>query len=952
LSGFRTDSGGLINRDRRLNFTFDGKTYQGFEGDTLASALMANGVRVLGRSFKYHRARGVWGAWVDEPNAIMNVSLNGKEIPNCLATTTQLKDGMQACAVNAWPSANVDIKAGLGLFHRWLGAGFYYKTFIWPNWHWFEPAIRKMAGLGAVSTDVFDDYSSDQQHDHCDTLIVGAGAAGLSAARAASETGQHVVLVDDHSVLGGSLFQQSSVEGKPPGDWVEEQLSAIKIAGGRVLKATTAFGVFDHKLVGLIEHRDFGFAPKLLRMRAGHIILASGALDRPITFANNDKPGVMSLMGAAEYLARYGVLCGKSLAVLSNHNLAEAAQHQLAAAGASVNAIDASLSPIKVVGRKSATGVKVAGQMHHADTVLVSGGLTPLVHLWSHAGGKLDWCETRQAFLPGKAPEGFSAIGAANGTFDLDLAIDEARAVGANPSNPRSMMSLKTGTQIPSRNESPHKDKTSYKLTPLWPKPGSIGRQWIDFQHDVTLKDVENAARENYVSVEHLKRYTTLGMASDQGKTSNMAGLAAMATLQGRPIPELGTTTFRPPFIPIPIEAYHGNRSKQRYSPLKRLPLEPNHRELNAALCEYGGWLRPGWYGDGESENHIQAEASLARKSAGIFDASPLGKIEVMGPDAEAFLNFVYYTTIAKLEPGNIRYGFMLSEGGIVFDDGVITRVDRHRFIVSCSSSHVDAVRAHLESWRQDGNNPEHIFIHDQTMQWATITVTGPSARDIVGDLHLDVDLSPMAFPHMTFRETEFNDSPIRLSRVSFTGDVSYELSIKASRAVELWNALMAAGKVVNAGPIGIEAVSILRAEKGYLMVGKDTDGETMPHDLGFGLPRINKTHRFVGDRSLHSETASKEDRKSLVGLCVEPGEKPLATGAHAISGAERTRSIGYVTSSYFSPHLMQAIALALIERGNERVGETVEIWHREERRQATICSASFYDPKGVKLHA
>jgi len=908
MSSQRVSTGGLVDRSRTLNFTFDGKAYQGFEGDTLASALMANGVQIMGRSFKYHRPRGVWGAWVDEPNAIMSVTLNNQEMPNCLATTTQLQDGMSARAVNAWPSANIDIKAGLDLFHRWLGAGFYYKTFMWPNWHLFEPAIRKMAGLGAVSTDVFDDYVSDQLHDHCDTLIIGAGAAGLSAARIAAEAGQDVVLVDDHPILGGSLFQQSVVDGKTPSEWIDEHAAAIVTAGGKILTDTTAFGVYDHGLIGLVENTGFTNAPRLRRVRTRRTVLATGALDRPITFANNDKPGVMSLMGAAEYLARYGVLCGRNL---------------------TINAINISNSSIKAIGRKAATGVEVSGESYNADALLVSGGLTPLVHLWSHAGGKLDWCDKRQAFLPGTAPAGMRAIGAANGTFELDKAIDEARAVSSHI-----------------------RPETNFQITPLWPTPGSTGRQWIDFQHDVTLKDIELAAHENYVSVEHLKRYTTLGMASDQGKTANMAGLAAMATLQARPIPEVGTTTFRPPFVPIPIETYHGHQTKQLYSPLKRLPLEPEHRKADAALCEYGGWLRPGWYGEGDSQALIQAEAKLARTSAGIFDGSPLGKIEVMGPDAEAFVNFVYYNTITTLKPGHIRYGFMLTEGGIVFDDGVITRISQNRFIISCSSSHVDAVRTHLESWRQDGNNPDRIFIHDLTQQWATVTVSGPKARAILHDLNLDLDLESKSFPHMSFRETNFNDTPLRVARVSFTGDASFELSIRASRAAELWNAVIAAGKAHNAAPVGIEALSILRAEKGYLMVGKDTDGETMPHDLGFGLPRKKKDTAFVGDRSLHSVKANATNRKLLVGLSVAQGDEPLPTGAHAISDQEPARSVGYVTSSYFSPHLNKAIALAMIEGGKDRMGDTIDIWHKEVRHQATICAPCFYDMQGDNLNA
>ncbi|GAW35009.1 aminomethyltransferase [Roseovarius sp. A-2] len=931
MTSHRTSRVALIDRLQPLRFSFDGKEYQGYKGDTLASALLANGVRVMGRSFKYHRPRGPWGAWVDDPNAIMTVTLNGRTFPNCPATTTPLVEGMQARAVNAWPSAAFDIKSGLDVFHRWLSAGFYYKTFMWPNWHLFEPMIRKMAGLGDISRDVLKGYSADQVFDHCQVLVIGGGAAGLAAARAAAEAGKGVVLVDDHPVLGGGLHQMPEIEGIAPADWIAEQASAITSAGGRILTATTAFGVYDHGLVGLAENGPFGTAPRLHRMRAERIVLATGALDRPITFTGNDRPGVMSVDGACEYLARYGVLVGRRIALVSNNSLADAAEVMLKEAGAQLIRLNPHDGPLQALGGKQTKGISQGSQHHAVDTILASGGMTPLVHLWRHAGGKLDWCEIRQALLPGTAPDGMVAVGAVNGAFDLDVSLSEARTAGAG--------------------KTPGVSPTSYGLAALWPDPGSKGRQWIDFQHDVTLKDVELAARENYVSVEHLKRYTTLGMASDQGKTSNMAGLAAMAAVQGRPLPEVGTTTFRPPFVPVPLEMYHGHHGKQLWHPLKRLALEPQHRAAEAALGEYGGWLRPGWYGRGKAKNLIHQEVLTARTSAGIFDASPLGKIEVLGPDAEAFVNFIYYNTISTLKPGHIRYGFMLTEGGSVMDDGVIARLDQNRFVISCSSSHVDSVRTHLEAWRQDGNDPDRIFIHDLTQHWATITVAGPKARDILAALALDVDLPAQEFPHMTLRETRFDDTPLRIARVSFTGDLSYELSIRRTKAPALWDAVVKAGVALEAAPIGIEALSILRAEKGYIMVGKDTDGETMPHDLGFGIPRLKKPVAFIGDRSLHSDKANASNRKALVGLAVPTGDTLLPTGAHLVEDTP-PRSLGYVTSSYDSPTLGHPIALGLVENGAARIGETVSVWHLGDIRKATICAPCAFDPEGERLNA
>ncbi|WP_299851006.1 2Fe-2S iron-sulfur cluster-binding protein [uncultured Roseovarius sp.] len=932
MTSYRIDHGGLIDRTRPLVFTFDGRSYTGFDGDTLASALLANGVRIMGRSFKYHRPRGPWSAWVDDPNAIMNVKLNGREFPNCAATTTYLEDGMAARSVNAFPSAQFDVKGGLDLMHRWLTAGFYYKTFMWPNWHLFEPVIRKMAGLGEISRDVFEDYVSDQVHDCCDTLVIGGGGTGLAAAREAVETGENVILVDDQKTVGGGLFRTGLIEGQAAADWVEAQVAAIESGGGRVMRATTAFGIHDHKLVGLAEHGKFGCPPRLWRLRPGRIILASGALDRPITFANNDRPGVMSLDGACEFLARYGVLVGRNIATLSNNSGAESSARTLEQAGANVVTLDPTAGHACAIGGKRLRGVELNGAFHYADTILCSGGQTPLVHLWRHAGGKLDWNDDLQAFVPGKAPEGMIAVGSANGFFDLQHALDDARAVGADTARPNK--------------------KSSYKLTPLWPKPGSKGRQWIDFQHDVTIKDVELAARENYVSVEHLKRYTTLGMASDQGKTSNMSGLAAMAAVLDRPIPEVGTTTFRPPFVPQPLALYAGQRKATLFSPLKRLKLEPEHRAADAALVEYGGWLRPGWFGSGDPTEHIFNEVQLVRETAGIFDASPLGKIEILGPDAEAFVNFAFYNTIATLKPGHVRYGFLLNERGIVMDDGVVARLGDNRFVISCSSGHVDHVRDHLEVWRQDCNDPERIFVHDTTQHWSTVTVTGPRARDILEKIDTRIELAADAFPHMTVREGTFDGAPIRVARVSFTGELSFEVSIRNTYATALWNALLKSGASIGAGPVGSEAMMILRAEKGYIIVGKDTDGLTMPHDLGFTVPRLKKKAAFIGDRSLHMQVGNETDRRALVGLEVDTGSAMLSTGAHIVADGSKPRTLGYVTSSYDSPTLKRPIALGLLEQGAERIGEKITVWHLGKTVTATVCPPCFYDPEGVHLDA
>lgn len=931
MSARRLEAFGQADQSKPLQFRFDGRSYRGLAGDTVASALLAAGVHIFGRSFKYHRPRGVWGGWSDDPNAIVDIRFDGTLFPNCQATTTYLADGMDIRSVNAWPNAAFDVKSVLDLGNRFLTAGFYYKTFMWPDWHLFEPMIRKMAGIGTLSDEVITGYDAVILHESCETLVIGGGAAGLEAARTAAEAGQQVLLIDDHDRIGGRMLSRHTpIDGMPARDWIAAQLTAIRDAGGRVLTRTTAIGVYDHRAVMLVEECGLGTAPIVRRLRPDKVILASGAIDRPVTFANNDRPGVMSLEGTAEFLGRYGVLAGQRIAVLSNRPDAGELTEIFQDAGAEIRLLDATAVQAEVRGRRRVKSLLVNGQAHDCDIVLTSAGLTPAIHLWRHAGGKLDWDEARQAFVPGLGPDWMHVVGAANGTYDPTATKDEARAAAL-------------GQPAPARRAS--------KMTPLWPDVSAKGRQWLDFQHDVTVKDVALAKRENMVSVEHLKRYTTLGMAGDQGKTSNMPALATMARLQDKTIPEVGTTTFRPPFVPIPLESYTGAHKGIAVAPLKRLALEGEHRALDAAMGEYGGWLRPAWYGDADQDSAVRRECRTARSAAAVMDGSALGKIEVLGPDARDFVNFVYYNTISTLKPGRIRYGFMLTETGLVFDDGVIACVDDNRFIISCSSSHADGVMAHLENWRQDSFDTSRVFIHDTTQNWSTVTIAGPKAKQIVAELDVLADLAD--FPHMSLKTGTFNGAPARVARVSFTGDNSYEVSVRSDSAVALWRRALELGKPHGAGPVGAEALTVLRAEKGYILVGKDTDGETMPHDLGFSAPRLKKKAAFVGDRSLYSESGNRKDRKNLVGLNVASGEPMLPIGAHIVTEKDGTRrSLGYVTSSHDSPTLGHPIALALLSQGTELIGQDVNIWHLGKTRVARVAMPCAFDPEGDRINA
>ncbi|TPI41381.1 sarcosine oxidase subunit alpha family protein [Mesorhizobium sp. B3-1-6] len=959
MSASRLNAGGSdIDRDCPLSFTFDGRRVEGFVGDTIASALLASGQAVVGRSFKYHRPRGIWGSGVEEPNALVDVESAIGRVPNARATTMQAVDGIKVKSVNASPTAETDRNAVLDRFARFLPAAFYYKTFMWPDWHLFEPRIRAMAGLGVVDPDWKPRQVSDQVNHYCDVLVVGAGPAGLAAAASAAAAGHSIVLVDDRTHPGGSLRHRAGevdgVEGKA---WVDATVARLKSDGQLVLRDTTAFGLYDHNLVALNQRHSDGRPDTLWRVRLRRIVLATGAIERPVPFANNDLPGILSADAALSYLRRHGVLVGREIVVATNNDSAYEPASALAAAGASVTVVDCrrdggarGRADIRVVagrtitaarGRNVVQGVLLDdGTTLAADCVLVSGGWTPTVHLFSQAKGKLAWSDQLAAFIPGEAIDGIGVAGAVAGTVSLSDALASGAAApgdfGSSTPAPRG-----TGAEA------------SLGVASLWPKPKAKGRIWIDYQSDVTAKDVELAARENFVSVEHLKRYTTLGMATDQGKTSNLNGLALLADITGRGIAEVGTTTYRPPFTPVPFASLAGARRGSMHAPVRRLPLEANHRAAGGVFQEYGGWLRPAYYGGGEAGASIQEEARRARQSVALFDGSTLGKIEVIGPRAAEFVDFIYYNTMSTLKPGHCRYGFMLSENGVVFDDGVLVRLDEHRFIVSCSSSHVTAVHARLEEWRQDRFGRDAVYIHDATAHYATLTVSGPNARQVVEALDLGVALDDASLPHMAVAAGRFAGGEVRIARVSFTGDRSYEISIRADRAEALWARMQQEGRAFDAVLLGLESLMILRAEKGYIVIGKDTDGTTMPHDLGVAGPRTKRANEFVGRRSLFTEAGNGMDRNQLVGLALRQGEAPLATGAHGVEKREgRLRSIGFVTSSYQSPTLGRPVALALIERGAARHGETIDVQHLGVVRQAMIVAPCAFDPEGSRLHA
>ena len=994
----RLPQGGRIERGQPIDFHFEGRRLTGYSGDTLASALLANGVRVIARSLKYHRPRGVWGAGVEDPNGFLDLWHGQRHDPNARATTVELAPDMRARAVNCWPGLNTDMLGALDHLHRFLPAGFYYKTFMRPNWHRWEGVIRRMAGLGRLQ-----DFSPDEPaavlHAHCDLLVVGAGPAGLAAARAAAGKGLRVIVVDAQSEVGGCLlWREDEIDGLPGAAWAAATTSALmRDWGVRVMTRTTAVGVFDHGHIVLLE-RDpatpAGIAPyRLWKLRARRVVLASGAIERPLVFPDNDRPGVMSAAAVTEYLRRYAVRPGEHAVVFTNNDSAYDCAHALTAAGASVTVVDARPSTpdaamvgalaagivvrsnavvVETRGGKQVRGVRTADRegrrvaghedLLPCDLLAVSGGFSPTVHLHSQAGGRLAWDESLVAFLPAECPQPLQACGGARGCFDMALALADGHGAG-----------LTAAAALGAGGSAPVQPRCStvpseYRCSPLWQVPGTQSRQWLDLTHDVTVADVDLAAREGYVSVEHLKRYTTLGMAPDQGRTSNVNGIAVLGLSTGREIPEVGTTTFRPPYTPVPFGALVGMRRSRLHSPLRRSPLHGEHLRAGARMDEYGGWLRAACYPrkDESEAQTIAREVLTVRQRAGLFDGSTLGKIEVQGTDAARFLDLMYMNALGNLASGRVRYCLLLSEHGKVFDDGVVARIAPERYLLSPSSSHALPVAGMLEEWRQCEYPSLRVSITNVTTAWATVSVTGPHARAIITGLDTDIDLGPEALPHMAVAEGHVGGVPARVMRVSFTGETGFEISVPAGYGPALWRELERLGAAHGVAPFGLESLLVLRAEKGYILIGRDTEGETEPDDLGMGAPARRKQVEFVGRRSLMRPDSRRADRRQLVGLLAVERGRVLANGAHVVEPSSAVaaadagepagsgwRSLGYVTSSYASPTLGHGIALALIERGRERAagGQRVQVFHLGATVEAEVVAPNFYDPDGERLH-
>ena len=992
---FRTAGGGRVDRAQPIRFSFDGKAYSGLAGDTLATALLANGVHLMGRSFKYHRPRGPLSLGSDEPNALVTLDAGkGRVTPNLRATQIELYEGLKARSQNAWPSLQWDAMAVNGMASALFPAGFYYKTFMGPQGAWenlYEPAIRRAAGLGVAP----DDPDPDRygfEHRHCEVAVVGAGPAGLAAALAAARAGVRVIVFDEQAEMGGSLLAETHaiIDGRSAADWAAAALAELA-ASPRVtlLPRTQVFGYYAQNFLAAQQRLTDHLAspdPKqprerLWQVRAKRVVLATGAHERPLVFPDNDRPGIMLAESAATLATRYGVKPGAKIVVAASHDGAYRAALDLHGAGCEIAAIadlrTTADGPLPQAARKAGLRVETHAailgsrgglRVTHAlvarlwsdgrpgkpeeiacDAIAMSGGWTPSVHLFSQSRGKLAFDEATRTFLPSAPAQAQASVGACRGVFDLAAALAEgaeagAEAAGATPGPPP----IAEGAFAVSGG-------TLGVVAPM--SDAGLSKAFVDFQNDVTARDIRLATREGMRSIEHIKRYTTTGMATDQGKTSNMNALAIAAESLNKPIAAVGLTTFRLPYTPVTFGAFGGLARRDMFDPVRETPLHSWFAGRGAIFEEAGQWKRASrlpLLGESRTET-VNRECLATRAAAGIMDASTLGKIEVVGPDAAEFLNRLYVNSFAKLGVGRCRYGLMLNETGFIYDDGVVMRLADDRFHITTTTSGAAHVLATMEDYLQTEWTDLKARFTSITEQFATIAINGPEARNIIAPLVAGVDLSHAAFPHLSVREGFICGVPTRLARVSFTGELGFEVNVPSDYALGVFEAIWAEGEKHGAVAYGMDVLLALRAEKGFIIVGQDTDGTVTPDDIGMGKMVAISKPDFVGKRSLALPDLRRGGRKQLVGLLSEDPAFAPDEGAQIVTDAEPklgAPALGHITSSYMSATLGRSFCLALVADGRARIGQTLYATGLEAARPVKVVEPVFYDKEGLRLDA
>ncbi|WP_150524493.1 sarcosine oxidase subunit alpha family protein [Roseibium sediminis] len=994
---FRTHSGGRIDRNKQLTFQFDGEELTGVEGDTLASALLANGRHLVGRSFKYHRPRGILTAGSEEPNALVGIYRKGDQTPNLRATQVELYDGLKAISQNRFPSLDFDVGAVNDLLSPLFPAGFYYKTFMWPRAFWdrvYEPIIRAAAGLGKppINPD-HDTYGN--LYAHCDVLVIGSGPAGLAAALAAAETGARVILCDEQSEFGGSLLSESdaTIDGKSATEWVEDSIRSLSAKDNvTLLPRTTAFGYFAQNFVSLAERVTEHMADpdpalpreRLWQVRAKEVVIAAGAIERPMVFPENDRPGIMLADAGRTYLNRYGVKVGDNVLVATACDTAWQAAFDLADRGVDIAAIadmrekpsEALLSVahargIRVetgcvitgtqgrkrvsgalLGRVTSGGVTSAGEVT-CDALLMSGGWTPTVSLYSQSRGKVVWDDTLGTFVPGAPVQNERSAGACAGVYGLSATLEAGYNAGEQAAKAATGKTAKLA-----RAEANGADAGNGGILGALPhdRNASKVKAFVDYQNDVTAKDVKLAVREGMHSIEHIKRYTTTGMATDQGRLSNLNALQIASTSLGKPLTDVGLTTFRQPYTPTTFGVFANVSRGDFFDPVRRTPSHDWVVENDGVFEDVGQWKRTWYFPINGEDMHaaVARECETVRKSVGLFDASTLGKIEVVGPDAAEFLERMYTNPWKKLGVGRCRYGLLLNEAGFIIDDGVIGRLAEDRFHVTTTTGGAAHVFATMEDYLQTEWPDLNVWITSTTEQYAVCAVQGPKAREVIAPFVEGIDLSPDAFPHMSVATGTFCGVPCRLMRISFTGELGFEVNIPRRHGKMVWETLAKEIEKHDGTVYGTETMHVLRAEKGYIIVGQETDGTVTPHDVGMSWAIGKNKFDFVGKRGLQRPDLVAEGRKQLVGLLTKDPKVVLEEGAQVTKLANPpagTSAEGHVTSSYHSSVLGRSIALAMVKGGRDLMGKTLHVPMPSGAIEVEVTDTIFVDKEGGRVN-
>ena len=994
---FRLDNVGMVNRNKKISFKFNGKKYLGYEGDTIASALIANGVHLIGRSFKYHRPRGFFGAGVDEPYAILQLERNNERDPNIRATEQEIFEGLEVKSVNCWPSVNFDIGAINNFLKMFFPAGFYYKTFMWPPSFWYkiyEPFIRMAAGFGEASIK-HDKERYEHKYEYCDLLVTGSGPSGLASAYAAAKNGARVILAEDKPRYGGSLLTSDVNIGNQTGvEWSEKIIAELKSMSNVTVKnRSQVFGYYDHNMLVMSERisdhlpKTQKYLPKqrLWYIRANEVLISSGSIERPLVFGNNDTPGVMLSSAAKEYMKVYGVLVGKKPLIFTNNDSGYETAIEFKKNGVNPLILDTRKEPssdiineaknlnieIKfshvVVAAKGYKKVKSADISKisddkkelskivniECDCICVSGFWTPSIHLASQSGNKSEFNEKIDAFIPNKSKQQENTIGSANGKFTLEETINEAFDKGYEVSNKITEKNNKVS--IPTVVEKKSTDHDKFWCVPL-PK-GKSYKRFLDFQNDVAVTDIELALREGFRSIEHVKRYTTLGMATDQGKTSNLNGLQLVSDIENKVVPQVGHTTFRPPYTPVSIGAIVGREVGKHSKPTRKSPMHEWHEKNNAVFVDAGVWLRPRYYKQG-NETLFEAskrEAKNVRKNVGVCDVTTLGKIDVKGPDAAEFLNRVYTNAWLKLPVGKARYGVMLREDGIVMDDGTTTRISENHYHMTTTTAQAANVLSHLEYYLQLVWPDLNVNVVSTTEQWAGAAIAGPNSRELLMKLFPDTDVSNDGLPFMGYKEADLFGIPAKIYRISFSGELAYEVNVESDHGNFMWEKIIEVGKEFQIQPYGTEALSTLRIEMGHV-AGSELDGRTIPHDASLeGL--VSKKKDFIGKRSLSRSAFTKPDREKIVGVVPLDKTTSIPEGSYIVKDPKAklpNPKLGHVSASCWSVEYDNPFSLAIIKDGKNMIGQKLFAMSplKNKTIAVEIVSSHYVDPEGKRVRA